>query len=113
MRQINVITDKPSQTMILKLENGQSLNFSLWYSYNQSGWFYSFVYGTYKVNNKRIVNSTNMLRGIINSIPFGLACLLTDKYEPVFIEDFQNGRATLYTLNTSDVALNESNLRNG
>jgi hypothetical protein len=59
-----------------------------------------------------MVNSANMLRQIRNIIPFGLACLMTDLYEPVFIEDFANGRATLYTLNSTDVALVETSLAN-
>jgi len=110
MIQVDIITNSPLQTMILKLESGQNLNLSLRYSYNQSGWFYSFTYGAYSVNNKRMVNSTNMLRAIRNLIPFGLACLMKDLYEPVFINDFQNGRATLYTLSPSDVALVETTL---
>ncbi len=110
MTQVNIITDSPSQTMVIKLESGQSVNFSLWYSYNVQGWFYSFTYGTYIITNRRMVNSANMLRGIRNSIPFGLACLLTDKYEPIFIDDFKKGRAKLYALNPSDVLLFESSL---
>lgn len=105
---ITNIIDNPWQTMNLKLENGQLLNFTLKYSYGQQGWFYSFTYGTYPVNNKRIINSINMLRGIRNSIPFGLACIVTDGYEPVFINDFKSGRASLYILNPSDVTLVES-----
>ena len=108
MNLINIITDDPTQTMSLKLDNGQNLSFSLWYSYNQKGWFYSFTYGTYKSTNRRMVQSLNMIRAIKNVIPFGLACLLTDKNEPVFIEDFKSGRAALYTLNQSDVTKVES-----
>lgn len=103
MTQVDIITSSSFQTMILKLENGQLLNFSLWYSYSQNGWFYSFTYGTYSAYNQRVVNSINMLRKIRNIVPFGLACLLTDKYEPIFIDDFKTGRAKLYTLNSEDV----------
>lgn len=105
---ITNIIDNPWQTMNLKLDNGQLLNFTLWYSYSQQGWFYSFVYGTYAVNNKRVVNSINMLRSIRNAIPFGLACVVKDGYEPVFISDFKSGRASLYILNPTDVSLVES-----
>lgn len=107
---IQNLTNAPSQAMTIQLESGQTLVFSIWYSYNQSGWYYSFTYGTYSVSNRRIVNSANMIRQIRNLVPFGLACLLTDAYEPVFINDFVSGRASLYTLNPSDVALVESNL---
>ena len=110
MLQITTITNSPYQTAIFKLENGQPLQFTLRYSYNQQGWYYNFTYGSYTVNNRRMVQSANMLRQIRNIIPFGLACLVTDLYEPVFINDFINGRATLYTLNPADVALVETDL---
>lgn len=110
MLQITTITSSPYQQGIFTLENGQPLQMALWYSYNQQGWYYTFTYQGYTINNRRIVNSANMLRQIRNIIPFGLACLVTDPYEPVFIADFANGRATLYTLNPTDVALVESTL---
>lgn len=108
MNQINVITDNPSQTMILRLETGQSINFDLFYSYNQSGWFFNLTYGSFIINGKRIVNSPNLLREFRNILPFGLSCTVADKHEPVFIDDFKNGRAVLYTLNQSDVDQIES-----
>lgn len=111
MTLIDIITDSPSQKMILKLENGKALDFLLWYSFNQQGWFYSFTYGTYTVNNRRMVNSINLLRALRNVIPFGLSCILTDNYEPVFLSDFKNGRAKLYTLNSNDVVAVENILK--
>lgn len=104
MRQVDIITDEPWQVMILRLDNGQNLNFEIRYSYNQAGWFYNLKYGDVQINGRRVVNSINMLRAFRNVLPFGLACNITDKYEPVFIDDFKNGRATLYTLNEADVA---------
>lgn len=112
MTKIDIITANPYQTMLIKLENGQNLDFTIWYSYNQQGWFYSFIYNQngYAVNNRRMVTSINMLRGLRYVIPFGLACVSVDKYEPVFIEDFQSGRISLYTLNENDVILAEDTL---
>lgn len=112
MLKITTITDSPYQTLVLKLESGQPLQFVLRYSYQQQGWYYSFTYGSYVVNNRRMVNSPNMIRQLKNIVPFGLACLMTDLYEPVFIEDFANGRATLYTLNPDDVTLVETDIAN-
>jgi hypothetical protein len=111
MLKITTLTDSPYQTAVLKLESGISLQFTLRYFYNQQGWYYSFTYGSYTLNNRRMVNSGNMISQIQNIVPFGLACLLTDPYEPVFIDDFSSGRATLYTLNPSDVALFNSTLQ--
>ena len=112
MLKITTITDSSYQTLLLKLESGQPLQLTLRYSYLQKGWYYSFTFGSYTVNNRRMVSSANMIRQIKNVVPFGLACLMTDLYEPVFIEDFVNGRAILYTLNPTDVALVETNIAN-
>lgn len=103
MTQIDIITNSPTQSMTLRLENGQSVKLFLFYSYNQAGWFYSITYGSMAINRKRLVNSLNLLREFRNNIPFGISCLLTDLYEPIFIDDFINGRAKLYLLNSVDV----------
>lgn len=108
MRQVEIITDEPSQNMIIRLESGRNLIFSLWYSYNQSGWFYSLTFGSVTINNRRMVSSLNMLRQFRNVLPFGMACDVVDKQDPVFIDDFFNGRAKFYTLNPDDVLRVES-----
>ncbi len=45
-----------------------------------------------------------MLRQFRNIIPFGLACVIADGFEPVYQDDFTSGRASLYLLNEADVA---------
>ena len=107
---INTITNAPSQTMTLKLDNGNLVIFSLWYSESQRGWYYSIEYGNINIYNRRLIASPNMLRTFRYILPFGLACTTSDEYEPVFIEDFSNGRAQFFLLNSADVVNIERSL---
>lgn len=103
MRLINEITNEPRQNHKLILDDGTVIDLSLRYVSNQQGWFYSIVYGSFELNNRRIVTSPNMLRQFQKFLSFGFAVTTTDGGEPVFINDFQNGRAKFYLLNSDDV----------
>jgi hypothetical protein len=108
MNLINTITDDPNQSMTLKLSAGDTVAFNLSYLESQQGWYYSLTYGTFPLTMRRIVTSVNMLRGFRNLLPFGFACITSDGYEPVFKDDFSNGRAQFYLLNADDVTAVES-----
>ena len=103
MTYINTITDSPNQSMTFKLDNGDTVGFKLSYFESQKGWYCGITYGTFALNNRRIVTGVNMLRGFKNLLPFGFACSTKDGYEPVFIDDFSGGRASFYLLNAGDV----------
>ncbi len=103
MRQINSLTNDASQQLTLILEDGTKVSMSIRYVENQSGWFYSLTYGDFSVNNRRLVNSPNMLRAFREFLGFGLMCTVLDGFEPVFQDDFTSGRVTLYTLNAQDI----------
>lgn len=103
MNYVDIITENPSQVMSLVLDNGRNVNLKLRYSANQKGWFYDLSYLDFNLYGRRVVTSPNMLRQFKNFIPFGLAALVTDGYEPVFVDDFQNKRGNIYTLNQDDV----------
>ncbi len=108
MKQINSITDDAKQSLAIILEDGSRVQTTLNYIAAQNGWFYSFIYGDFTSNNRRLVNSPNMIRQFRNILPFGLACLVTDGYEPVYIDDFTSGRVTLFVLNEEDVLETET-----
>ena len=111
MKLIPSITSDPNQTISITLDDGSKINMVIVYKENQSGWFYSVVWGSITLfNNKRIVSSPNMLRSLRGIIPFGIACTTTDGYEPVFKDDFSNGRASIYILNTTDVTAVETDV---
>ena len=110
MRLINNLTDNVNQTSRIILEDGSELNITLIYMENQQGWFYSLTWGSFVINNKRLVVGLNILRQFRDLIPFGLACNSIDGYEPIYADDFSIGRIKVYTLNASDVLTIENNL---
>lgn len=108
MKQIASITNDAKQNLSIILDSGIRVPMSLKYIPSQQGWFYSLTYQNFAVNNRRLVNSPNMLRQFRTIIPFGLCCTVLDGYEPLYQEDFSNGRVTLYILNQADVIETET-----
>jgi hypothetical protein len=51
----------------------------------------------------RVTNSTNLLYNFKNNIDFGIMCISEEKDDPIFIDDFSNGRYNLYLLNQEEV----------
>ena len=107
MKIITGLTTDPNQNMKVSLDDGTLFSLSLVFSSNQQGWFYSLIYGSFSVNNRRLVTSPNMLRSLRTQIPFGINCVSYDGREPIYLTDFTSGRITLCYLNQSDVALAE------
>lgn len=103
MKLIEIISDAPKQEMELVTEDGTVFSLSLRYVDNQQGWFYSIESDILTVYNRRLVTSPNMLRAFRNVIPFGLACYVSGKREPILLDDFSTGKAKLYLLESSDV----------
>lgn len=110
MKLLDIISADARQEFAVSLDDNSRVTISLWYSSMQAGWFYSVSRGTFSVTNRRMVNSPNMLRQFRDFIPFGLACIVSDGLEPVFIDDFSTGRASLYILDSADIADIEDNI---
>lgn len=103
MKQITYFTNNANQKVVVTLDDGSSINFSLKYFENQLGWFYTLSYGNFIRNSRRLVSSPNLLRAYRNILPFGLACIAVDGYEPTFLDDFSSGRVCVYILNAQDI----------
>ncbi len=110
MKQINSFTQGSAQNLTMILDGGSKITFSISYFPNQSGWFYSFTYGDFTVNNRRLVTSPNMIRQFRGFLPFGFAVTCRDGNEPVFIDDFVSGRVQFYLLDQADVAAVEAQI---
>ena len=108
MTWINNITDSPHQGLVLKTIAGDLITFNLDYISSNKGWYYSLTYGSFSLSNRRIVVGVNLLRAFRNILPFGLACITTDGYEPIYLDDFKNGRASFYLLDSTDILTIES-----
>ncbi len=113
MTLINAIGAQAGQQIDLILpDNSVITGFKMQYMDNNQGWFFSLTYKTFVINNMRVVVSPNILRAFRNVIPFGLALDTTDGYENLFINDFSNGRASLYLLDAADVQSVEDIIQN-
>lgn len=108
MKQITSITNDPNQILSIVLDDGTKVNMNLNFWPAQLGWYYSLSYGDFIVNNRRMVNSPNMLRQFRTIIPFGLCCTVLDGYEILYQDDFTSGRVSLYALNANDVIETET-----
>lgn len=110
MTKLDALTAAPKQIIKTQDDTGAIITLTLEFVASQRGWFYSVGYpGWTGVSRRRLVNSPNMLRQFRGVIPFGLACYVTDGYEPVFIDDFTSGRVQVYLLeNETDKELMES-----
>lgn len=109
MHKINSIGNEPKQKITLLLNENTQTPFTLEYRANQTGWFFSFEFDGQTYQNIRLTTSYNILRGYKNWLDFGIRCDTTDGQEPIDIDDFITGYASIYLLTKEDVETIESN----
>lgn len=103
MYRITQLDNNPKQKIRMLLENGNEVLFHFEYKSNQQGWFFGFTYGDVNYQNIRLTTSYNILRAYRNWLPFGLRCDTVDSFEPMDINDFISGYATVYMLTPEDI----------
>lgn len=109
MYQITQLGNEPKQQIIMYLEDNSRVVFTFEYKANQLGWFFGFQYGEINYQNIRLTTSYNILRAYRNYLPFGLRCDTPDFEEPMGIDDFINGYASVYLLTRADIQAIEGN----
>lgn len=108
MRSVDNLTSNANQLINFVLEDNSVVVLNLIFQAATQRWIINVLRGTFVVNNINVCIHPNFFREWRNTQPFGLACFTTDGADPVNIDDFSNGRATLYVLNPVDVALFEA-----
>ena len=109
MYKINSLGSEPRQEVTLLLADGTRMPFTIEYRANQLGWFFGFEYNQIKYQNIRLTTSYNILRAYRSWLPFGIRCSTLDGLEPMDLDDFSSGYATIYLLPKEDVEAIESN----
>ena len=109
MYQLTSLGNEPRQQIIMIVDDNIRVPFNFEYKANQLGWFFGFQYGDVNYQNIRLTTSYNILRAYRNWLPFGLRCDTADDEEPMSIDDFVSGYATVYLLTKEDVQTIESN----
>ena len=102
MKKIDLTSDARQKLTVLTDDNKQVV-LELTYKPNQLGWFCDLNYGDFSLCGFRLTNCPNLLNAWSDILPFGLCCYVLQKSEPFLKEDFLNGRATLYLINSEDV----------
>ena len=99
-------TNDAFQTQTIILSDKTAVKLTIQYKPMQMGWFItSLEYGSFTFKGMRICTGINILHQFRNKLPFGIACLTTDNSEPLLIDDFKNGKATLYLLSLDECVL--------
>ena len=102
MNKITNLTDSAFQSMVLTGNQGQRIGFTLKYQPSQQLWYYNVAYLNFALNQSNLVVSPNILHQFYNNLPFGIACISNDGYDPYYQNDFITGRISLYLLNQTD-----------
>ena len=104
MRFLDRLTNDPAQQYTLIGEGGQQIPFFLRYLPRQQSWMFNISYNNFVLNGALLHLSPNILRQWRNVIPFGLAVMSADNYEPYYINDFVTKRIQLFLLDSAEVA---------
>lgn len=100
---ISNLTNFANQITLLQLEDGSAVTLELIYQGTTERWIANVSYGTRAFNGIGICCFPNIMRQWRNVIPFGIACTTADQTDPVSINDFLTGRASVYLLSAADV----------
>ena len=103
MYQLTQLGNDPKQEIEILLNDGSRVRFTFEYRANQLGWFFGIQYEGTNYQNVRLTTSYNILRAYRNWLPFGLRCDTADMEEPMDLNDFITGYATVYLLTRDDV----------
>ena len=110
MKQIDNISNDASQEITVILDDGTSATVVLSYLPAIERWLVDISWDTFSVKGVGLCVHPNILRTWRKLIPFGLTCQTTDGADPFSIDDFEDGRASLYVLSESEVAEVESDV---
>lgn len=102
MQYIDKITSSPNQRMTLILDNGENVDFHIYYSARMLSWYFDFTYNDLTSKGNKIVLTPNALRNFKKLIPFGFGFVATGA-EPFSLDDFSTERVKLYVLNQDEV----------
>jgi hypothetical protein len=104
MIKLSGLTDYPAQKFTLIGESKEQIGFSFRYMASQNLWKIDVSYGDFEAKGIILVCSPNLLRQWRNILPFGLMVASVDTLDPIYLNDFTEGRVSVYLLNLQEVA---------
>lgn len=112
MKQVTSFTNASFQRQQIPLDNGETVDFLLYYLPTQYGWYFDFTYNDYISRGNKVVLSPNTLRHLRKILPFGIGFMAQGNVEPYSISDFTTQRVQMFILNIDDVAEIEETIYN-
>lgn len=103
MQQIDNLSDEAMQTTKVVLPDGTELQIDLRYDPALQRWQFSVLRESFNATGMNLCIHPNILRDWRNVVPFGLACASTDGVDPLYVDDFANGRVSLFVLSAEEV----------
>ena len=103
-----ILTSDAKQSNRVKLPDASTIDFNFNYAPTQNSWFMDVAYGDKRLNGLRLVVSPNCLRQYSRILPFGVTVTSTNSVDPYFIDDFSEGRISVYVLDSDDLEMLEN-----
>ena len=112
MKQVTSFTEASFQRQQIPLDDGETIDFLLYYLPTQHSWYFDFTYNNYTSRGNKVVLSPNTLRHLRKIIPFGIGFMAQSNVEPYSISDFSSNRIQMFVLNSDDVQEIEETIYN-
>ena len=111
---VDSISTDAKQRQSLTIADGTSFVLELEYKPQQYGWFITRLeYGDFLLTNIRVCTSPNLLHQYKNKLPFGIAVVSKNNFEPTQQEDFSLKNSIMYVLTDTESEEYLSALQNG
>jgi hypothetical protein len=103
MKTIRNLTADAKQRFSVVIDGYDAADCFLEFKSSQDAWFFSMSWGTFSINNEKIVVAPNILRQFKNVLPFGILVTGIDALDPIAIDSWVNNN-TFNVLSADEVA---------
>ena len=103
MRRIDNLTNDAKQQTNIVLDDGTVAQLRLTHLPAVQRWRLDVTAPKLVVQGLNLCTNPSVLRPWRYTAGFGLACLTSDGVDPIYIDDFSNGRAALYLLSMDEL----------
>ena len=110
MNQLTILSSRADQKAFIPLADGSLLQLEFIYRPGIQRWTVDVTHPLLTLTGYILCVAPNILRQWRNLISFGIAVTSTDGYDPVEINDFVDGRVSVYILSSAEVSLVESEI---
>lgn len=101
---ITSLTEEPKQKHTLPIEGGyDDAEMTLEFKETQQAWFMTLTWGERSVSNLRVSASPNVLSQYKSSFPFGIMVFTENFQDPLTLEAFTSGGASMSVMTEAEV----------